>query len=162
MLCLLAPAACVHNKPLLTITLQPGQLPGERTLILSPAFSAALELSLFTYLSLPGCLLTRVVKAGLGRKHVVLLLPSSCSAFFSAFSRRTFSLVVHIHCKLYPEGSPLEEARTASCATSLACTHEDLCTLWPFPLLPGVLDSSGAGGHRLLSPAPASGSVLLS
>lgn len=46
LLCLLAPAVCVHNKPLLTIKLQPGQLPGERTLIPSPAVSAALELSL--------------------------------------------------------------------------------------------------------------------
>lgn len=125
LLCLLAPAVCVHNKPLLTITLQPGQLPGERTPIPSPAFSAALELSLFPYLSLPGFPLTRVwQKAGPGRKcpetsMLFYLLPSSCSTFFSAFSRRSFSLVVHIHCKLYPQGSPLEEARTASCAKQL-------------------------------------------
>lgn len=88
LLCLLAPAVCVHNKPLLTITLQPGQLPGERTPIPSPAFSAALELSLFPYLSLPGFPLTRVwlklAQEGSAQKQVccstfylLLVLPSS-------------------------------------------------------------------------------------
>lgn len=134
LLCLLAPAVCVHNKPLLTIKLQPGQLPGERTLVPSPAVSAVLELSLYTYLSLSVFPLTRVVKASPGRRcpetdsiriTVFYLLPSvflthSCHWLPGRPQHTDIATpTTHRYCKLYPECCPLEEARTASCTKQL-------------------------------------------
>lgn len=148
MLCLLAPAVCAHNKPLLTIKLQPGQLPGERTLIPSPATSAVLELSLYTCLSPSVFPLPRVVKAGPGRRcpetdsirsTVFYLLPS----VFSGHSQSLMPLgslathnntniatpTTHQYCKLYPEGYPLEEAGTALCTKQLVPMRTSVCSL---------------------------------
>lgn len=169
MLCLLAPAVCVHNKPLLTIKLQPGQLPGERTLIPSTATSAALELSLYTYLSQSVFPLTCVVKAGPGRRcpetdslrSTVFHLPS----VFSGHSHSLMPLGSHnTRILQHPPHTSIasftrkavhwrkQEQHCVHIGVTLAGTHEDL----------GVFSGHfhcppGAGDLRLPSTSPARG-----